>query len=376
MMIKLRCGLHTIFLIALIIGLSWFQVVWADLNDELVAYYPFNGNANDASGNGNNGMVTGATLTDDRFGNIGNAYNFDGDDYIVLESATGLQITDDFTVSAWIYKTDDDIRNQERVERIVGLFQSQGSFQPIYSMMYSGDSNLIRMQVKDGSNNWNRALNTIYSKTRMTSKSWHHLVFTLNTSQYSFYLDGVLDGIGTWGNKVRNSDPSPYLGIGVRGDLFNLFHGSIDDIRIYNRALSGDEVKQLYQMDEPDELLVELSGFTAIPTKNGVALNWDTGAEPDSQAFHIWRGTPDLGSYCGCSRNLEDYKKISMLDKNGKPILIPTTGDERMGAKYSHLDKAAKPGIAYCYVLEDINSEGKSEFYFEYIVFTPDSVSE
>ncbi|MBF0574179.1 MAG: hypothetical protein HQK69_10565 [Desulfamplus sp.] len=50
----------------------------ADLSDGLVAYYPFNGNANDESGNGNNGTVDGATMTADRNGNANSAYSFDG----------------------------------------------------------------------------------------------------------------------------------------------------------------------------------------------------------------------------------------------------------------------------------------------------------
>jgi hypothetical protein len=122
--------------------------------------------------------------------------------------------------------------------------------------------------------------------------------------------------------------------------------------------------------------VVELSNLTATPTDKGVLLDWKTETEPDSQGFRIWRATPDLGLYCGCSINLNDYTKISVLDKNGKPILIPAKGDKVSGADYSHLDKEAKPGIAYCYALEDIDSKGESKLYFEYIVFTPDSVSE
>ena len=53
-------------------------MAFADLKDGLVAYYPFNGNANDESGNGNNGTVNGATLTTDRFGNTNKAYSFNG----------------------------------------------------------------------------------------------------------------------------------------------------------------------------------------------------------------------------------------------------------------------------------------------------------
>jgi hypothetical protein len=68
----------------------------------LVAYYPFNGNANDATGNGNNGTVVGATLATDRFGNPNSAYSFDGaSDYISFTTLPTTQ-TDGVTLTAWV----------------------------------------------------------------------------------------------------------------------------------------------------------------------------------------------------------------------------------------------------------------------------------
>lgn len=65
------------------------------LEDGLVAYYPFNGNADDGSGNGLNGVIYGATLTEDRFGNSNSAYSFDGvDDYASLGNPTALAFVD------------------------------------------------------------------------------------------------------------------------------------------------------------------------------------------------------------------------------------------------------------------------------------------
>jgi hypothetical protein len=81
-------------------GFSGFPygVVLADLNDGLVGYYPFNGNANDESGN--HGTVHGATLTEDRFGNPNNAYSFDGsDDYI---NANPINLFQSNTITAWV----------------------------------------------------------------------------------------------------------------------------------------------------------------------------------------------------------------------------------------------------------------------------------
>ena len=73
----------------------------------LVGYWPFNGNANDESGNGNNGTVNGAILTTDRNGNANSAYNFDGNNFtrISVLDSPNLNLTNDFTISSWINGT-------------------------------------------------------------------------------------------------------------------------------------------------------------------------------------------------------------------------------------------------------------------------------
>ncbi len=69
---------------------------------KLIAFYPFNGNANDESGNGNHGTVYGATLTTDRFNQPNRAYYFDGiNDYIMVPNSSILQISGEITMSAW-----------------------------------------------------------------------------------------------------------------------------------------------------------------------------------------------------------------------------------------------------------------------------------
>ena len=79
-----------------------------NLSNGLAAYYPFNGNANDASGNSNNGVVTAAVLTTDRFGNPGSAYYFDGSSaFIQVANSFSLNPTSQITLTAW-YKTDFD----------------------------------------------------------------------------------------------------------------------------------------------------------------------------------------------------------------------------------------------------------------------------
>lgn len=77
---------------------------WDPLQNGLVAYYPFNANANDESGNDNNGTVNGANLTTDRFGNANSTYDFDGiNDYISVNHDASLNLSNQITMHGWIY---------------------------------------------------------------------------------------------------------------------------------------------------------------------------------------------------------------------------------------------------------------------------------
>ena len=68
----------------------------------LIGWWPFTGNAQDLSGNGHHGTVTGATLTTDRFGAASNAYNFDGNDWITLDNLPQINGLNAITISVWV----------------------------------------------------------------------------------------------------------------------------------------------------------------------------------------------------------------------------------------------------------------------------------
>ena len=105
-MIKFKNKLLSI-LIFLVTTTFYGQVADNVPTDGLVAYYSFSGNANDESGNGHNGIVNGATLTTDRFGNLDSAYNFFlENDYISLDENLVFTDADGFTVSIWMKKED------------------------------------------------------------------------------------------------------------------------------------------------------------------------------------------------------------------------------------------------------------------------------
>ncbi|MEI6421895.1 MAG: FG-GAP-like repeat-containing protein, partial [Lentisphaerota bacterium] len=203
--------------------------------EDLVAYYPFNGNANDESGNGNNGTVNGATLTDNRFGNANSAYSFDGtNDFISIPHAANLSLTT-FTINAWIY----DTSNDETVHEILlkGNYPYNYGINTGLAGKFGGtfDSGGVYKEV-------------VTNKTYARNK-WHYVTFSHDGTTGKIYMDGVLDNSFACGNIRTNSYP---VTIGSYAGSNYFFKGAIDDIRIYSRALSDLEITQLYQSESQD----------------------------------------------------------------------------------------------------------------------------
>jgi len=195
------------------------------LRKGLVAYYPFNGNAKDASGNGNDGEVKGATLKVDRHGNIDSAYGFEGASEI--KAAKPKELTHINTISCWV-----KIAAIPKYQYVVDFGENSNWIEVIHG-------SYIRVAGKDR--------RYFDSKKPVQEMIWHHIVLALNGSHIKLFINGKEDGSITGDSKVAG----PFLSIGMPHDHRRGFHGSIDDIRIYNRALSADEVKALYDLEKP-----------------------------------------------------------------------------------------------------------------------------
>jgi len=200
----------------------------------LVAYYPFNGNADNAAGPGYNGSVVGAQPTADRFGNPASAYAFNGlGDYI---TAPALPDSQEFTVSAWIRPVED---------KYAGIF---------YDAAYSTPGRDTILELLPGSKL--RATFTkigspgpypLESDAIVITGAWQHVVLSLRTNGSALYFNGVpVATTNQAGNNIGYHSPI-YLGAenhGLGPEYF--FHGDIDDVRIYARGLTDAEVQQLY----------------------------------------------------------------------------------------------------------------------------------
>jgi len=195
--------------------------------DDLVAWYPFNGNANDESGNGNNGTVNGATLTADRKGNANKAYSFDGvNDYINTNLISGISNQVSFCV--WV--------KSANTNAISGLITSRGSGNSFSGLVVFSSGNIC-FYVNTYSYVLTESINIL-------DNNWHFLVGTFNGNILKLYVDNSIIGTTPFGGGV--SVPN-YYKIGtddVSGDRY--MKGLIDDIHIYNRALTEQEIQQLY----------------------------------------------------------------------------------------------------------------------------------
>ena len=205
----------------------------------LIASYLFNGNANDGSGNGNNGIVYTAALTSDRFGKSNKAYSFNGQtDYI----SSTQQITNPFplSISLWFKTT------TTNGGKLFGFGESQtGSSSNHDRNIYMTNSGKIYFGV------WTGSYQVLKSANSYNDGTWHHVVGIISTQGLMLYIDNSL---AVHEYSVTSAQTmTGYWRIGYDNLAFwpdeptsRSFAGSIDDIYIYNRALSVSEISSLF----------------------------------------------------------------------------------------------------------------------------------
>ncbi|MBO0950065.1 LamG domain-containing protein [Fibrella forsythiae] len=205
------------------------------LTDGLIAHYPFNGNANDASGNGHNGTVSGATLTTDRFGTPNKAYSFDGindkiDIYTLVNFANSVD--SEFSLSAWFKP---DVNYNESTIRNSILSVPEGMFQLYY------EQGRVFLEI------WAQPhyVNFYSVPINFTTTAWNHVACSVKAgSPVKLYINGqgyVLGNAPTYMDKYNGVRTQ----IGYEPNYGFFMTGKLDDIRIYNRQLSPAEVQAL-----------------------------------------------------------------------------------------------------------------------------------
>ena len=269
------------------------------LTNGLVAYYPFNGNANDQSGNGINGTAYIATLSTNIFGVPNTAYKFPGtyptNSFIDLGRPPSLQFTNDFTVSAWVLFTGGDSN-----PRIVSYGQAQG-----YELLTEFTGASRRFSAYCGGSQ------QLLSGHYYTASNWFLVTLVRAGFNLQLYVNGVPDG-----SIVVNNTPvfNYNCVIGKIASSVDYWGGLIDEVRFYNRALSESEIKLMLTIEvgpptitiqpigQPNKLGTDVAmGVTAIGTaplhyqwrKDGA--NIDTGTNTTLSLPNVQ--TKDAGNY-------------------------------------------------------------------------------
>ncbi|MDY6990800.1 MAG: LamG domain-containing protein [Thermodesulfobacteriota bacterium] len=221
----------------------------ADLNDGLICYYPFNGSADDESENNNHGTVSGATLTEDKDNNHDSAYYFDGiDDYINIGNNASLRPDLPVSFTAWV-RIDSN--------KYQGVFRNN-----YYTDQYTGiivnfmDTGHIGIGFGDGGGTDITDRRTIISGKTFDTGTWYHIAGILRgPTDMELFINGVLDNSTYYdgsGGSLYYNDRDGLIGLHGRttsGLLF--FHGAMDELRFYNRALSASEICDLAGCNTP-----------------------------------------------------------------------------------------------------------------------------
>lgn len=223
----------------------------AFLTNGLVAYYPFNGNANDGSGNGNNGAVYGAVPATNRFGITNSAYLFNGSSsYIDFGSPAELAFAGDFTVTAWCLFSGGTTNPR--------ILSYGGDFGYELYTDGTGTSRNFQFHTADTSG--------VGTTNPYSQNIWYSVVVTVQSGTAYMYVNGTAITSGTvptpnyfydfeMGEKSQNN--SDYWG------------GLIDDVRLYDRALSSNEIQQLYAYESTPPPCSLTNGLVAYYPFNG-----------------------------------------------------------------------------------------------------------
>jgi sulfatase modifying factor 1 len=233
----------------------------ASLQEGLVAYYPFNGNAEDESGNGNHGEVHGAVLNSDRHGNTDQAYLFDGvDDYIKCPSI--FEKFYPLSLSTWI--------------KAKGPYPNTRFLYCILSKPRADRGSGFKLSITEDSIYAGHHLGgpVIDEYVQGILGKWHSFTLTNNGTHMSLFHNGVKVEVRPMEAFVEVLSLNVLIGTEFQSFEVNRrsFKGSIDDVRVYNRALSEAEVKSLYDYESKPPASPIPTGPATESTTNTIGM--------------------------------------------------------------------------------------------------------
>jgi hypothetical protein len=294
----------------------------------LVGWWPFNGNANDESVNTNDGTVNGPILTTDRYGATDSAYNFDGvDDYIDLGDITSLDNVNAFSVAVFF-----NYSNLPTLPNDWYTVVADGSYADIDGWGILIKSDQILMRELDN-------FNGIILNYNFTQNNWYHIVATCESDSIKIFINGQFIGssLNLQANLTLNTSNSFRVG---NGTMTNVppnswpyyLSGKIDDLGLWNRALTQQEITYLYNA-------VNCSNNLSISPSNnqlqtGANANFNAITSDPSPIF-VWQSDfgqgfqtlNNFGNYSGANSATLNIANIQLAEHNQPIRVISTSGN-------------------------------------------------
>ena len=323
---------------ACVVGLGltvnlWAQVPYYVPTNGLVGYWPFNGNANDESGNGNNGTVNGATLTADRFGNANKAYNFDGNDWIEVNNNPNQNVgAGSFTLSCWSLKN-----GSNNFDHLItrNLATSNQDFISSYTLRYQSGTIAVA-----GSSSAQANLNNSGCSTPQLNNlyNWNFIVAVFNSASanYRIFQNGVLISNCSINQNFYSFNNNGKIYFGAENPVANLvsgplfLSGNMDDIGIWSRALSECEIQDLYNTQ-----INSVAGSIAvspISASLGSNVTLSTASSSNNVQWQSnplnygWQNIPANSTYSGINTNTLVVNNIQLANHNQPFRVIASSG--------------------------------------------------
>ncbi len=308
----------------------------------LVAYYPFNGNANDESINTNDGTVIGAQLTTDRNSQPNSAYNFDytawtwgaGGNEIFIPYNSMFNSTN-LTVSAWCQPISTGYLNQNMV--IINRFQfgyDNPSGEAWQVLLNPDNIETITAVIQEDQT-------VVYNQgPSLIMGAWSHIVLTFDGFEIKQFINGQLVDTDVNASFLLNIDGVSGISIGVSDQAnghWGPFDGKIDDIGIWNRALSECEIQDLYNSQlNTIASSVTLNVATLTADFIGASYQWldcdNNNAQIIGEINQSFTPSAQTGNYSveitmnGCVDTstcyIVDYTSINELNSNSTKKLL------------------------------------------------------
>ena len=199
---------------------------------DLVAHYEFNGNANDITGNGNDGSVTNCIYTEDMHGVDNQTIYFNqSSSKVIVSNTSDLNFKDGLTVSFWLN---------------INQFYDHESY-PIShgNWMTRWKTSLTEERLRFTING-SEGIIDLDSETKLNKDVWYHIVALYNGKDCLVYLDGELDGFNPFAGQINTTSYDLVFGQSLPDQSGFNYNGKLDKVRIYNYGISHEEVKKIY----------------------------------------------------------------------------------------------------------------------------------